>query len=277
MEVEELISEILADLKAGKLKLPTLPQVALKINDTIDSPDATAKKVAHIISTDAALSARMIQVANSPLIRASGSIDNVQTAVTRMGMEVVRNIVTSFLVNQLFHSKHDALRKRLMVVWNHSARVAAISHVLANHFSNLKPDEAMLAGLIHDIGKLPLILKAESKEELANNNAALDALDEKLHTVLGKVIVQTWGFSPELISAVAEHENLDRDSDKLDLTDIVTVANLLSYAGKEHRHTQISWAEVPAFKKLDLSPEDSIAALEEARDEIAEIVKLLTT
>jgi putative nucleotidyltransferase with HDIG domain len=276
MEVEELITDILADLKAGKLKLPTLPQVALKINDAIDSPDATAKNVAQIISTDAALSARMIQVANSPMIRASGTVDNVQTAITRMGMQVVRNIVTSFLVNQLFHSKHEALKKRLTMIWNHSAHVAAISHVLANHFSKLKPDEAMLAGLIHDIGKLPLILKAEGNEELANNPVALDALDEKLHTVLGKVIVQTWGFPAEMATAVGEHENLQRDSEQLDFTDIVTVANLLSYAGKQHKHTEVNWSEVPAFKKLELSPEDSIAALEEARDEIAEIVKLLT-
>lgn len=277
MEVEELITEILADLKAGKLKLPTLPQVALKINDTIDNPDATAKKVAQIISTDAALSARMIQVANSPMIRASGKADNVQAAVTRMGMTVVRNIVTSFLVNQLFHSKHDELKKRLAKIWNHSAHVAAISHVLASHFSNLKPDEAMLAGLVHDIGKLPLILKAETHEELANNPVALNALDEKLHTVLGKVIMQSWGFSPELVTVVAEHENLERNSEQLDLTDIVTVANLLSYAGKQHKHTNVNWSEVPAFKKLELSPEDSIAALEEARDEIAEIVKLLSS
>jgi putative nucleotidyltransferase with HDIG domain len=277
MEVATLITEILADLKANRLKLPTLPQVALKINDTIDSPDATAKKVAQIISTDAALSARMIQVANSPVMRAASAADNVQAAVTRMGLQVVRNIVTSFLVNQLFHTKHEALKNRLMQVWNHSAHVAAISSVLANHFSKLKPDEAMLAGLVHDIGKLPLILKAENVPELANDSASMDTLDEKLHHVLGKVIVQTWGFSPEMITAVAQHENLQRDSEKLDLTDIVTVANLLSYAGKQHRHTKANWAEVPAFKKLNLSPEDSIAALEEARDEIAEIVKLLTT
>jgi putative nucleotidyltransferase with HDIG domain len=164
-----------------------------------------------------------------------------------------------------------------MQVWNHSAHVAAISSVLANHFTKLKPDEAMLAGLVHDIGKLPLILKAEDMSELANDAASMNMLDEKLHHVLGKVIVQTWGFAPEMVTAVAEHENLQRDSEKLDLTDIVTVANLLSYAGKQHRHTKANWAEVPAFNKLNLSPEDSIAALEEARDEIAEIVKLLTS
>lgn len=276
MDVVKLITEILTDLKANRLKLPALPQVALKINSIIDGPDATAKKIAQVISTDTALSARMIQVANSPMFRVGSTAENVQTAVTRMGMGTVRNIVTSFLVSQLFHTKHDVLKKRLMRVWSHSAHVAAISHVLANRFSKLKPDEAMLAGLIHDIGKLPLILKAEDHTELANDSACLDTLDEKLHPALGKVIVQTWGFAPDMVTAVAEHENLTRDSEKIDLADVVTVANLLSYVGKQRHNTQINWAEIPAFNKLDLGPEDSIAALEEARDEIAEIVKLLS-
>lgn len=277
MDVVKLITEILTDLKANRLKLPALPQVALKINSIIDGPDATAKKIAQVISTDTALSARMIQVANSPMFRVGSTAENVQTAVTRMGMGTVRNIVTSFLVSQLFHTKHDVLKKRLMRVWSHSAHVAAISHVLANRFSKLKPDEAMLAGLVHDIGKLPLILKAENHTELANDSACLDTLDEKLHPALGKVIVQTWGFAPDMVIAVAEHENLARDSEKIDLADIVTVANLLSYVGKQRHNTQTNWAEIPAFNKLDLGPEDSIAALEEARDEIAEIVKLLSS
>lgn len=277
MSVEQLITDILADLKANRLKLPTLPQVALKINDVIDSPDATAKTIAKIISTDAALSARMMQVANSPLVRTASPAENVQAAITRMGMGVVRNIATSFLVNQLFHSKHETLKKRIAILWNHSARVAAISHVLANRFTQLKPDDAMLAGLIHDIGKLPLIANAENDPDLANDPATLDKLDEKLHTVLGKVIVQTWHFAPELVTAVAEHENLTRDSEKLDIADVVTVANLLSYAGKSHPLTMADWTKVPAFKKIGISPEDSIATLEEAREEIAEIVKLLTS
>lgn len=276
MDVVKLITEILTDLKANRLKLPALPQVALKINSIIDGPDATAKKIAQVISTDTALSARMIQVANSPMFRVGSTAENVQTAVTRMGMGTVRNIVTSFLVSQLFHTKHDVLKKRLMRVWSHSAHVAAISHVLANRFSKLKPDEAMLAGLVHDIGKLPLILKAEDHTELANDSACLDTLDEKLHPALGKVIVQTWGFAPDMVTAVAEHENLTRNSEKIDLADVVTVANLLSYVGKQRHNTQTNWAEIPAFNKLDLGPEDSIAALEEARDEIAEIVKLLS-
>jgi putative nucleotidyltransferase with HDIG domain len=277
MRVDQLITEILADLKANRLKLPTLPQVALKINDIIDSPNATIKDVAKVLGADAALSARVLQIANSPLVRGPAPVENVQAAITRMGMGMVRNIVTSFLVNALFHSKHDALKRRIMLLWAHSVRVAAISHVLANQFTQLKPDAAMLAGLIHDIGKLPLIAKAEGSPDLANNPEILDKLDEKLHTTLGKVIVQSWGFSQDLISAVSEHENMKRDSDTVDITDVVTIANLLSYVGKEHRYTQLDWATIPAFDKLGLSPEDSIATLEEAQEEIAEIMKLLAS
>lgn len=277
MKVNRLIADILADLKSNRLKLPTLPQIALKINDITDSPEATTKRIADVMSTDMALTTRIIQVANSPLVRASTPVDNIQTAITRMGIGMVRNVVTSFLLRQLFHTRHNTLRKRIHLLWNHSVHVAAISHVLTNHHTNLKPDTAMLAGLIHDIGKLPLIAKAEDNPELANNDKLMDTLAEKLHTSLGKVIVQTWRFTPEYITTVAEHENLQRDSETLDVTDVVSVANLLSYAGKDHPLTRTDWTTVPAFKKLGISPEDSITTLKEARDEITEIVKLLTT
>jgi HD-like signal output (HDOD) protein len=175
----------------------------------------------------------------------------------------------------LFHSKHASLKQRITVLWNHSVRVGAISHILATHHTSLKPDEAMLAGVIHDIGKLPLIAKADDNPQLADNGALLDELMNKLHCPLGKVIVQSWEFAPEIITAVAEHEDLARNSGQVDLTDVVTVANLLSYAGKEHHSKGANWAEIPAFKKLGISPEDSITILEEAREDISEIAELL--
>jgi putative nucleotidyltransferase with HDIG domain len=275
MNVDQLVKEILADLRSNRLKLPTLPQVAIKISDIINDPNATTKNVARVISADAALSARMIQVANSPMVRAISPVDNVQMAITRMGMSMLRNVVTSFLVQQLFHSKHQRLRQQVAELWNHSVRVAAISHVLAERYSRIKPDEAMLAGLIHDIGKLPIIAKADDLPALADNEKIMDELSHRLHAKLGKIIVDTWGFAPAVVTAVAEHENLQRNSESLDLADIITVANLLSYAGKEHRLTKTDWTTVPAFEKLGLSPEDSIATLNEARGEISEIIGLL--
>ena len=277
MDVDQIIAEILGDLKANRLQLPTLPQVAVKINDIIDNPNATAKKVAKVLGTDAALSARLIQTANSPMIRTSTPVENVQTAVTRMGMMMVRNLVTSFLVRQLFHTRYPALRQRITDLWNHSIQVAAISYVLALRFTDLKPDEAMLAGLIHDIGKLPIIAKAENHPELADDADTIDKLSARLHPALGKLIAQAWNFAPEFVTAVAEHDNLQRHSPKLDLADIVTVANLHSYTGKAHNpHRDADWGSVPAFRKLGLDPLSSIDVLKEAHDEIREIQRLLT-
>ncbi len=279
MDVDPLIAEILGDLKANRLQLPTLPQVAVKINDIIDNPNATAKRVAKVLGTDAALSARLIQTANSPMFRTSTPVENVQTAVTRMGMMMVRNLVTSFLVRQLFHTRYPALRQRITDLWNHSIQVAAISYVLALRLTDLKPDEAMLAGLIHDIGKLPIIAKAEDHPALAGDAATIDDLSTRLHPALGKLIAQAWNFAPEFVTAVAEHDNLQRRSPQLDLADIVTVANLHSYAGRGkacNPHRDADWSDVPAFRKLGLDPQGSIEVLKEAHDEIREIQRLLT-
>jgi len=279
MDVDQIITEILGDLKANRLQLPTLPAVAVKINDIIDRPDASARKMARVLGTDAALSARLIQAANSPLLRAHKPVDNVRSAIARLGMRTVRNLVTSFLVGQLFHSRYNTLRQQVAVLWNHSIHVAAISYVLALRFSKLNPDEAMLAGLIHDIGKLPITAKAEDHPQLANDADTMDDLSTRLHPALGKLIVQAWNFAPEFITAVAEHDNLQRHSPKLDLADIVTVANLHSYTGNRktrNPHRDADWSSVPAFRKLGLDPLSSIDVLKEAHDEIREIQRLLT-
>jgi len=96
--------------------------------------------VAEAISTDAALSARMIQVANSPLMRAARQIESVEAAVTRMGSNMIRNLVTSMVMEQMFQATSDATDKRLRAVWEHSVQVAAISHALAAQFTRLAPE-----------------------------------------------------------------------------------------------------------------------------------------
>ena len=271
-EVDEFISKVLDDLKNNRLKLPTLPQVALKINDTIENPNSTAKDVTRIVATDAALSARLIQVANSPMYRTSSPAEDVQAAVTRLGMKQVRNLASSLLIRQLFHTKFPVLKTRLERLWTHSAHVAAISYVLAKKRTKLKPDEAMLGGLVHDIGELPILFYAEKFPAIAANETTLDNITDKIGPVLGKVMLQTWKFPATLVTVVGEHENLARNADgPVDYADIVLVANLHSYIGSQHPHTKRDWSNIPALKKLGLTPEESIKTLNAARDEILEV------
>ena len=274
---EKFLDELLQDLEKDKLVLPTLPEVALKVRDTLENEDASLADVAKVITSDAALSARMIQVAYSPLLRASRAIETVEAAVTRMGSNMIRNLVTSMVMEQMFQATSDVTDKRLRQIWEHSTEVAAIAHALASQFTKLQPDQAMLAGLVHDIGALPILTRAEDLPELLEDEAALDSIISKVHTTIGAEILKKWNFPVELVDVAAEHENLKRDSKNgPDYVDVVTVANLQSIIGSDHPLTKTDWSKIPAFAKLGLEPDVSVVDMDETNANIEAARSALT-
>jgi len=274
-EQEAFYNEILADLENGTLVLPTLPEVALRVREVVDDPEVTSAELADIIVTDAALSTRLIKVANSPLYRGRMAIENIQMAVGRLGQTLIRNLVTSLVMEQMFQATSNRLDKRLHDLWEHSTEVAAISQVLASKQSGIKADEAMLAGLIHDIGMLPILMKAEDSPELIRDTAALDSVLANLHTRVGAAILKSWDFPESLIAVAGEHENLERDSENgPDLVDIVQVANLQSYYHTDNALSEDELENIPAFKKLGVDTKLSVVELDETSDEYAEAMAL---
>ena len=273
--VDKFVGELLDDIKNNRLKLPILPEIAFKVRAAVNDTNAAAAAVAKAVSSDATIAARLLQVVNSPLYRGANAINNLQSAIARLGPPLVRNLVTSLILKQLFQTKSSLLRQRMQVLWEHSTQVAAISHILARKFTRLQPDEAMLAGLIHDIGALPILQKAENHPELLADETQLNDIIDKLHASIGRLILESWKFPPELVTAAAEHENLTRISDQVDYTDIVIVANLHSYLGSKHRHAKVKFTDVPAFTKLGLTPETSISAMEEAAAEMKDVKSML--
>ena len=185
---KQFLQELLQDLENKTLVLPTLPEVALRVRDAVDDENASIGDIAKVIATDAALSARLIQVANSPLMRASKEIDSLDMAVNRLGMKLVRDMVISMVMEQMFQATSELTDKKLRQLWEHSMTVAAISHALAAQFTKLAPEQAMLAGLVHDIGALPILTKAEDYPELLENEAALDMIIDRLHAKIGMAL-----------------------------------------------------------------------------------------
>lgn len=157
----------------------------------------------------------------------------------------------------------------------HSTEVAVISSTLTRKFTQLEPDQAILAGLLHDTGTLLILSRSDDFPEISRNPEALDMAIETMHTQVGKLLLTTWKFSPILVAVAAEHEELGRYTSEVDYVDVVLVANLHSHIGSNHRHAHTNWADVPAFAKLGLTPTESLTAMEEAKAEMAELRQLL--
>ncbi len=277
MDTEEQILEVfLDDLHHSRLVLPTLPEVALKVRDAVESDKASADEIAKIITMDAALSARLMQVCNSPLYRTRRTVDDMRTAVARLGYIQVRNLVSSLVMQQMFQATSDVLDKKMRAAWEHSTHVAAISYVLAGN-CGVPRDQAMLAGLIHDIGALPIIVAAEDHDELRDDEDLLNNVVMKLHTMIGEKILKDWQFPQSLIDVATQHENVNRNPEgEVDYVDVVIVANLQSYIGTNHPHTQLDWSKIPAFKRVGIEPEVNIVEIEEHQESLEEVKAMLT-
>jgi len=274
-EQELFYNEILQELENGSLVLPTLPEVALRVRDVVDEPDVTAKQLAEIIVTDAALSTRLIKVANSPLYRGRILSESVQMAVSRLGLSMVRNLVISLVMEQMFQPTSNRLDTRLRDLWQHSTDVAARCQLLSKKYPNIKSDEAMLAGLIHNIGVLPILMKAEDTPALLQDTQALDDVIDRLHNKVGAAILKSWDFSDTLIAVPQEYSNLAWDSENgPDLVDIVQVAHIQSLENTESAINADKLDSVKAFKKLGIDTGIVVNELDEDSEEYAEALAL---
>lgn len=273
--VEQVRGEILAAIQSDQLVLPTLPEVALRVREAASDPDIDVIKLTKVIETDTAVSARIIKVANSPLLRASRVIEDLKMAVGRLGIDYTCNLATSLAMQQMFQATSDVVDKRLREVWSRSTEVAGIAHVLARHYTKLKPDQATLAGVLHKIGVLPLLTYAEENRRLLKDPEALDQLIEQLHPELGEIILQAWDFPAELACVPREHMNFTRQVAKADYADVIMVANLQSHIGTDHPLTQLDWSSISAFERLGLSPEINTYEVEDLSDEMEAAMALL--
>ena len=268
---EKVQKELIQAIDSDELVLPTLPEVALKVREAAENPDIGIPQLSKVIGNDAALTARIIKVVNSPLLRTNKEITDLQMAVGRLGINYTCNLATGLAMEQMFQATSDVVDRKMREVWNKSTEIAGICHVLCKHYTRLLPDQATLAGLVHQIGVLPILTYAEEHSELLADSISLNHVIEQIHPIIGDKILRTWEF-PELIAMVpGQYLDFTRDSAKVDYVDIVQVATLQSYLGSEHPYTQLDWSQIPAFRKLGLDPsqnlnddEDLSAAMEAA-------------
>jgi HD-like signal output (HDOD) protein len=269
------LAELCSAIERNRITLPTLPEVALRVRDAAERPNSNAQEIAAIVTTDAAVSARLLQVANSPLYRSRMPIESVQMAVARLGVRLVRSLVVSLAMRQMFQATSDALDRRFRQVWENSVQVAAISRVLAKPLRHLDIEQAMLAGLIHDIGALPILVHADGKDDLGDDEAALDFLLDRLSPTIGRMILESWDFSPTLLAVTEHYKDYAYDGGpQADYVDVVVVARLQSLLGTGHPDAALDWSDIRAFDKVGLAPDVEVLELEGAAEEVSGVKEM---
>ena len=250
-----LVEKLERSLAAGQLDLPSLPEVALKIRRALADEDVSVSEIARLLGTDPALAARTLRIANSAMFyRGSRPITSLNGAVSQLGHKMVRNVALSFAAQQVFIGySNRQLRDLVSAIWVHSVHTAVLAHMLARVRTRLNADEAFLAGLLHEVGKLYILMRAKDDIEALTSDGGFQSVISAWHPRLGKAVIEAWELPEQLAAAVGEHESCSLAApEPQTMTAVVAVANYLA----EHSEAACADAEfhakAPNFGSLSL-------------------------
>jgi len=269
--MSELADKVQQDLVEAidndDLVLPTLPEVALQIRRAAENPEISVSELSKVIGRDTALTARLIKVVNSPLLRATQEVTDLHTAITRLGINYSSNLAIGLVMEQIFHARSEVVEQKMREVWRKSLEIAGVSYALCRSYTQLKPDQAALGGLVHQIGVLPILTYAEDHYELLADPVSLNHVIESIHPLIGDKLLSVWEFPEMLAKLPGQYLDFTRQSARLDYVDLVQVASLYCHKDSNHPLSRIDAFSVPAFQKLKIDPDNKVmcADLEASR------------
>jgi HD-like signal output (HDOD) protein len=270
-EAFAFVQALASELSKGKVDLPSFPDIALRVRKVLADEEVSQEQVVRVVGSEPALAARLMQIANSAAINFTGKqITELRTAINRMGHNMVRSAAIAFAMSQL--KKVDSLKgleEPLDSLWRASAAVAAMSYAVAKRYSKVNPDTAMLAGLLHGIGKLYILTRSSKHPALFADQVTYNQIIRDWHSAVAKALLENWDMAEEIVSAVSEYEDFSRShAGPVDLTDVLTVGNLLA-AFKEHPETlEINMHDVAACKRMNIDRATYEKLIDESESEI---------
>jgi len=256
-------------LPAGLESLPTLSDAVVHVLHACDQPDASINTVASLLEKDPIVAAKVLRVANSCFFSGDQPIASVSRAVMRLGLVAVRNLVLGMAVQRAVETMVAGTPHR-ETMWRHAVAVAAGSQLIAESIGYADPQEAFVAGLLHDVGQVAMVslnLKLfESTCRATSRRAAqgrfLDC--ERIcfgmdHAEAGQKLLEHWGL-PESLCRVAGEHHQAATADTSTLTLIVIVADALAQRMGYGFDFAVSKSDrdIEAAAFLNLNPEDAL-------------------
>lgn len=248
------VSLLALELDNGDISLPSLPDVVLKIRTMLERDDCDFERISLAVSVDPVLVSKLFVFANSALYnRANVKIEDLDTAIGRLGFEVVRNTAMSLAMKQLYDSdKHNKSTKQQRKVWARGMKLSSMAFAIAQKHPNLNHESAFLCGLMNEVGKLYILTKAEDFPDFLGNQSSLNLVLEEWNPQISKSIIESWGFPQEIAESADPATYVDHDPTSVpDLVDVIVVAKLL-VDGQDSKLEQ-AFEEDPSCQKLGVN------------------------
>lgn len=262
------LQDIAKDLASGDVSFPTFSAATVAVRSVLDDPNVDADKITRVISREPLLSAKLVRLANSVALNPAGKpIADVRSAVVRVGQTNVRAVAVAVAYEQLRADRElKRLGDRAEKAWRHSVQVASRAYVLASKLTRLSPDEALFAGLVHDIGYFYLLARAPKYPELEGHAQTLDAILREWHPSIGQAVLHAFHLPEAVMTAIAEHETAPPRMPPRTMAEVVRLATLSANATNPARDPD---APIAAIDDLELdeiiaASRDQLASLESA-------------
>ena len=262
-----MINEKIQQALLGSGELPTMPVVATKILSLLSSSDYKTKDLSRLIKTDVGITTKILKIANSAFYGCSREITTVDRAVVLLGARTMKSLVIAASTKGVY--KNSGLMEHLM--WEHGVGVAIGAHMIASDLTLPLREDALVSGLLHDIGKVILLQRFTEKfqemyQEIYNNNMEFEDLEIATfgfsHTELGGLLVKNWKLSEAVEHAIL-HQNDPMglkaiNPEHIPLCAAIRLANdicLFKGIGEREPKESLVLSETPGAKILDVGEE----------------------
>jgi len=269
------VSLLALELDNGDIFLPSLPDVVLKIRGLLERDNCDFATISQAISVDPVLVSRLFVFANSAYYnRANIKIDTLDAVIGRLGFEVVRNTAMSLAMKQLHKSDKQARSaSRFRAIWARGMKLSSMAHSVAARSLDLNQETAYLCGLMHEVGKLYILTKAEDFPDLLGNPESLNRVMEEWNPQVSKSIVESWGFPDGVAESTDPLTYADADTESdASYADVMFVTRLLIDGNAEK--LSVIFDENPSCLKLGVDESTAANVMLAYRDKIKSMQQL---
>jgi len=272
------VKQLASELSQGEVDLPSVPDVVVRLQRALSDEAVSNDTVVRVIGSEPQLVARLMTMANSVALNPSSrKIADLRTAVARVGFNIVRSAALSFAVEQLRKAgEYRHLEGQLNALWKNSVQIAALCHVIARRFSSLNGDTALLAGLMHNVGRIYILTRASRFPALGADPLTYKSIERDWHANVAKALLENWKVADEIVDAVAGYEDMDREArGPVTLTDVLSLATMVEACRDGTEMTVPGEAMLKGLRRMQLQLRDCHTVLDESAEEIAALKSAL--